>query len=60
MSKQINKNITKLARLDYWWVSFFKVLAAQENRTIKDLMEECFSDYYDLEDFKKVNEKKIH
>lgn len=59
MSKQINKDLTKLARLDIYWVSFFKVLAAQENRTIKELMEECFSACYDLEDFKKVNEKKI-
>jgi hypothetical protein len=59
MSKQIYKKTTKLVRLDNSWVHFFKQLAAQENRTIKELMEECFSDYYDINDFIKVEQKKI-
>ena len=59
MKLQSDIKQTKQVRIDYYWHLFLKVLAAQSGRTVRELIEECLGDYYSLEEFLKVEEKKV-
>lgn len=49
MSKQINKKVTKLVRIDSGWHKTLKILAARQETTIKGLIEASLADYmYEL------------
>jgi len=41
-SKLVNKNITKPVRIDAGWHREFKILAAQQGKTIRELVEYGF------------------
>ena len=59
MNRQIDKKRTKQARLDTYIVNYLKVLAVNNNTTIKALIEEAVLDRYgfDFEDIQSDIEK---
>ena len=59
MSRQSYKKTTIQIRIDASWHKYLKLRGAQDSRSIKDLVEECLSDYYDLDAFIKVEQKRI-
>lgn len=58
-NRQSDKNLTKQIRIDGLWHKLLKVYAAESRRSIRDLVEECLGDYYDLDYFRKGSSKKV-
>ncbi len=58
-SRQSDTKLTKQIRIDTQWHKLLKVEAARLQRSIRELVEECLGDYYDLEYFQKEGSKKV-
>lgn len=44
-SKQINKNLGKLVRIDPYWHQMLKVVAAKHQMSVKSLLEGVLAEY---------------
>ena len=59
MKLQVDKKTTKQIRIDEGWHKALKIEAARQDRSIRELVEECLGDYFSLEDSEYLIQNKI-